>query len=481
MARSEINLRRDKDSPLTIEELDNNFDFLDSTTLRIEELTQLNTSNISTLLVRVDEVESAIDFDANFSSLINIPTTLEGYGITDAATLEQGALSDTALQPGDPIPFASISNTPSTITGYGITDAASQQYVNAIEEQVSDLLNRIVVVEDRLGINSQPRITVTSSVNQVSETVDETTNKVVTFTINATDFLPADAHSYTINGTNITEDDFVDTPLNGVIGEANGTFNVTVTIARDETTEDQTEIMSFGVNTTSSNPNTILPAPLAVEINDTSYNSELRTVNYNPEIDGDLFTWLKTNQLTAYVTDISDGYLITDAERDQAIVDAKSDLSRENLARLGFTNAQIEDFIEEVIAEMTTYINTTIGSFFQNMTFTTHAGNFSYGTEQEDPELGTFIIDAINSNKKYVKGSLAHSSVTYVESISQAEAVAALDDYLETDATYQSLDPVAQEDLRAFLFLAIDFAIALLPGTSTTIGLYNYRVANELS
>ena len=36
-----------------------------------------------------------------FSELANIPTTLAGYGITDAATSAQGALADTALQPGD--------------------------------------------------------------------------------------------------------------------------------------------------------------------------------------------------------------------------------------------------------------------------------------------------------------------------------------------------------------------------------------------
>lgn len=38
-------------------------------------------------------------FDGTFSSLSGTPTTLSGYGITDAATSAQGALADTAVQP----------------------------------------------------------------------------------------------------------------------------------------------------------------------------------------------------------------------------------------------------------------------------------------------------------------------------------------------------------------------------------------------
>ena len=40
----------------------------------------------------------SINFDKQFSSLLNTPTTLAGYGITDAATSTQGALADSALQ-----------------------------------------------------------------------------------------------------------------------------------------------------------------------------------------------------------------------------------------------------------------------------------------------------------------------------------------------------------------------------------------------
>lgn len=50
-----------------------------------------------------------------FSDLTVTPTTLAGYGITDAATSAQGALADSAIQPGDY----------NTLAGYGITDAAT--------------------------------------------------------------------------------------------------------------------------------------------------------------------------------------------------------------------------------------------------------------------------------------------------------------------------------------------------------------------
>lgn len=49
----------------------------------------------------------------DWNELVNTPTTLAGYGITDAATAEQGALADTAIQPGD---NANLTNL--TLAGY---------------------------------------------------------------------------------------------------------------------------------------------------------------------------------------------------------------------------------------------------------------------------------------------------------------------------------------------------------------------------
>lgn len=44
---------------------------------------------------------AAIALSGSWDDLSDTPTTLAGYGITDAATSAQGSLADTALQPGD--------------------------------------------------------------------------------------------------------------------------------------------------------------------------------------------------------------------------------------------------------------------------------------------------------------------------------------------------------------------------------------------
>ena len=486
---SRLTLRRDLSRELSITELDNNFDFLDNQCLVNTQLGNNNSTAISTLNLRMTQLEEAVDFDGSFNSLSNIPTTLNGYGITDAATTAQGALAETALQPTDDIPFGNISNIPTTLTGYGITDAASQQYADTIQSNVSELLDRIIVCEDRLGINTTPRITIESSVNEISETVDETTNKVVTFTVNAIDFLTdnatigtvADTHTYTISGVGITEDDFIDTPLSGTIGTGNGTFEITVTVARDEETESATEIMEFAVSTTSTNPNKQLPSPLQVTINDTSFDSTLRVVNYDPAINGDLFTWLKTNALTAYITDIDDGYLLTPTETAQAQEDAKTNVSRASLVSLGISSSDIDTLVDEVIQEIVDVWNASIQGFFQNTAFVTHNYNYAYGTEQQDTEIGTFIQDPLNINRKFGKGSLAHSEVVYVESYTQNEVNTMIDDFLATDSTYNSLTASDQITLRDFLIACSAFVLAILPGTETTISLYNYREVNELN
>tara|TARA_B110000046_G_scaffold143904_1_gene150973 strand:+ start:9596 stop:13042 length:3447 start_codon:yes stop_codon:yes gene_type:complete len=66
----------------------------------------------------------------SFTSLTGKPTTLTGYGITDAATTAQGALADSALQSIPAQTFASLTGTPTTLAGYGITDSVLTDIVN---------------------------------------------------------------------------------------------------------------------------------------------------------------------------------------------------------------------------------------------------------------------------------------------------------------------------------------------------------------
>ena len=56
-----------------------------------------------------------------FTDLASTPTTLSGYGITDAATSAQGALADTAVQPADLGTFTFTSSTLDTSDSSGIT------------------------------------------------------------------------------------------------------------------------------------------------------------------------------------------------------------------------------------------------------------------------------------------------------------------------------------------------------------------------
>ena len=68
-----------------------------------------------------------------FDDLTTTPTTLAEYGITDAATSAQGALADTALQS---VAFDDLTTTPTTIAGYGITDAFSGGYADLTDKPV---------------------------------------------------------------------------------------------------------------------------------------------------------------------------------------------------------------------------------------------------------------------------------------------------------------------------------------------------------
>ena len=65
---------------------------------------------------------SGYSFDwYDWSDLTGTPTTLAGYGITDAATSAQGALADSALQPGQVDNISELSNNVGYITSAGIS------------------------------------------------------------------------------------------------------------------------------------------------------------------------------------------------------------------------------------------------------------------------------------------------------------------------------------------------------------------------
>jgi len=90
-------------------------------------------------------VTGAVTFSGNvdgiaFSEIDSTPTTLSGYGITDAATSTQGTLADSAVQPSDNI--STLTNDSGYITDYTVTEAdvtAHQAALSITESQISDL------------------------------------------------------------------------------------------------------------------------------------------------------------------------------------------------------------------------------------------------------------------------------------------------------------------------------------------------------
>ena len=63
----------------------------------------VNADSIEVNRTVVDTWYAAASHNQAWSTITSTPTTLAGYGITDAATSAQGALADSALQPGDNI------------------------------------------------------------------------------------------------------------------------------------------------------------------------------------------------------------------------------------------------------------------------------------------------------------------------------------------------------------------------------------------
>ena len=115
-----------------------------------------------------------------FADLTSKPTTLVGYGITDAATAAQGALADTALQSYTvtesdvtthqaallitesqisdlqsyltSVAFADLTTTPTTVAGYGITDVYTKTETDsAVSTAVSNLVGDAPAVLDTLS------------------------------------------------------------------------------------------------------------------------------------------------------------------------------------------------------------------------------------------------------------------------------------------------------------------------------------------
>ena len=102
-----IELANSSDVPTATSSLTNDSGFL--TTVAFADLTSKPTT--------ISGYGITDAFDGQFGTLTNKPTTIAGYGITNAATSTQGALADSAVQPSDNI--TSLTNNAGYISGIG--------------------------------------------------------------------------------------------------------------------------------------------------------------------------------------------------------------------------------------------------------------------------------------------------------------------------------------------------------------------------
>lgn len=115
-----------------------------------------NPHSVTSEQIGAAKIEHSHDFD----DINNTPTTLEGYGITDAVsntlTINSKPLSDNVVLVADDIgaakvdhshDFDEINNTPTTLEGYGITDAVS----NTLTINNKPLSDNIVLTTADIG------------------------------------------------------------------------------------------------------------------------------------------------------------------------------------------------------------------------------------------------------------------------------------------------------------------------------------------
>ena len=119
-------------------------------------------------------------FDGTFSSITGKPTTLGGYGITDAATSAQGALADTALQPGDIFDLKGSVYADDSST---LVDAVAGKIVGAIET-TNPVISGTIDSSDSSGITIVPAVTMNSDLTVENDIT--VTNKLTADTIQVT-------------------------------------------------------------------------------------------------------------------------------------------------------------------------------------------------------------------------------------------------------------------------------------------------------
>ena len=170
-----------------------------------------NDTTLPTSAAVKDYVDTNV-FDGAFGSLSGKPTTLAGYGITDAATLNNMAPTGNVDFTGatsidfntvtiNNLAFADISSTPTTLGGYGITDAVSPttettftkdvHFNRGVEEKFQTLTGQSGVVahnwnDGHIFYHTTPAGDITANFINVNLTAEYATNVTIILNQGAT-------------------------------------------------------------------------------------------------------------------------------------------------------------------------------------------------------------------------------------------------------------------------------------------------------
>lgn len=134
--------------------------------------------------------DSATQPGDNISTLTNDSGYITGYTVTQGdVTAHQAALSITESQISDlshttSLPFASITSTPTTLTGYGITDAATSAQ-GALADSALQSADIGVTVQ---GYDAENAVTDAAQTFTASQRGTVTTDNDLSFDMNATNF-----------------------------------------------------------------------------------------------------------------------------------------------------------------------------------------------------------------------------------------------------------------------------------------------------
>ena len=198
----------------------------DDSALRIVESGEafliLGGSGISTASDVEGNITITADFGGTWAEITGTPTTLAGYGITDAATSAQGALADSAIQPADLGAFtftssildtsdsSNITVTPAVVMNSDLTVENNLTVTNTIVADTIIVDNIITSAEGTPELSSETDIVITAGTRV---DISSSPLKLASFTTAQRDVLSAE------NG-----DTIYNTTTNKFQGYANGTW-----------------------------------------------------------------------------------------------------------------------------------------------------------------------------------------------------------------------------------------------------------------